>query len=308
MDIKKLEVESGVSGPSVFQSVTYAPTIKQKKVSAEATMNVVLWIIFAVLFLAIISSYFVKDAGEILIEIRDFAVQALWLTVGSYSMGEICKIIFINKAHTTETYVSKKQETEKELSSLTDEQLEKRFEYCKDYEQTAFETQRDRLLKSVSIDLKTYESKYQTLNKRELLSRYPNDNLSKAQIKVLQAIRKIKPVHYNPDFLNTTVKTNSTLAPSEMYDADKENGKNIILSMIFTFFSGAFAVSVAAELIFSFTPAALFAALVKTAITLITVAMKARFGWNLVMRTEINRFCLQISEVKNLKRYCEKHK
>jgi hypothetical protein len=164
------------------------------------------------------------------------------------------------------------------------------------------------LLKSVNISFETYQSKYQTLNKKELIARYPNDNLSKEQIKVLQSIRKIKTVHYNPDFLNTTVKTNYSVAPSDMYDADKENAKDIIVSMIFTLFSGAFAVSVAAELIFSFSTAALFSALIKTAITLITVAMKARFGWNLVMRTEINRYTLQISEVKNLKRFYNKNK
>ena len=51
MDIQKLE---SMPSTSAFQNVTYAPVIKAKKASAEATMNVVLWIIFAVLFLAII--------------------------------------------------------------------------------------------------------------------------------------------------------------------------------------------------------------------------------------------------------------
>lgn len=305
MDIQKLEM--GASTVPV-QNVTYSPVIKPKKVSTEATMNVVLCIIVAILFAAIIAAYFVEDAGGVLVEIQEMATEALWVIVGTYAIGELCKHIFINKAHTTETYIAKKQDAEKELASLTDEEREKRFEYCKHYEQTAFETQRDRLLKSANISLEDYENKYQTLNSKELRLRYPNDNLSKKQMKALRHIRKIKPLHYNPDFLNVTVKTNNALSPSEMYDADKENWKDVIISAVFSFFGGAFAVSIASELIFSFSPAALFAALVKTAITLITVAMKARFGWNLVMRTEINRFCLQISEVKNLKRYCEKHK
>ena len=308
MNIEKLEAGNAAAEKPVYQNVTYAPTIKQKNVSPEGFMNGILCIIVAVLFAAILSAYFVEDAGGMLVELQDFAVEALWVIVCTYIIGELCKRIFINKARSTKFFQDKKKETEAELFSLTDEEREKRFEYCKEYEKNTFEAERDRLLKESGISLRDYVEKYQTLSKKELLARYPNDKLSKMQLNKLQEIRKIKPVRYNPDFLNITVKTVVGISPSEMYDVDKENGINMISSALLSIFGGVFGVSMAGELIFSFTPAAVFAAVVKTTITLITVALKARFGWNLVMRTEINRLGVQASEVKNLKRYCVKNK
>jgi hypothetical protein len=73
------------------------------------------------------------------------------------------------------------------------------------------------------------------------------------------------------------------------------------LSVVFGGIGTLFAVSLAAQLIFAFSPEVLFSAIIKILTIVITVAFKVNFGWNLVMVDEINRFALQAKEAQN---YC----
>lgn len=297
MTIEKIAQTSQDMGPAV----TYAPVIKPNKSPSGNAINVILYITASVLFVAVLSTYFVKDLPGAVLIVKDVAVDALWVILGGYAIGEIFKRIFINKARATEIYQTAKKETQETLDSLTDEERSKRAEYCKEYEDKIYETTRDRILKDANIDDKVYEEKYSTLSAGDIK---PSEELSKRQVKALKTIYRLKRIHYNPDFLNMTVSTNVKHSPSDMYDTERADRNNTISSALFAVIGGFFGVTFAGELIFSFSLSILFTAVVKTILIVIMAAFKANFGWNLVMKTEINRLQLQKGEAKNLKRWC----
>lgn len=284
-------------------NVTYAPVVKEQKTSEEI-INKVLYVIVAILFCAVLSTYFVEDLPDFVPEVRGIAIDAIWLILCCYTIGELVKRIFINKARSTVEYQKAKETTKTALEGLTEEELERRGEYCAAYEEEVYAAELKRLLKNANISEEDYEGKYRLLTVKEIKVLYPNNGLSKKQLSDLKEINRLKRVRYNPAFLMTTVSISSARSPSEMYDSERELRRNSFTSAITSIVSGFFGATFAGELIFSFSSAILFAAVVKITITLITAALKANFGWNCAMKTEINRFLLQQTEVKKLKHWC----
>lgn len=281
------------------QNITYAPVIKQKKSISEAGINTMLWIVLGVLFLAMGATYFVEELPNIVLEPKMLVKDAIWVAVGGFSISELAKRIFINKAHFSQEYKQAVKEYKESVSTLTDDELNSRSEYCKEYEENVYITERNRMLLDAYIPVDVYEEQYRKLNVDAL----KKEGLTKRQIKTLKSVNALKRIHYNPDFLNSSRTTGTKYSPSDMYDVTREDRVNTIFSAIFTVFGCLFCVSLMGDLVFSFSKAALFTAIVKLTFTLITVATKAVFGWNLVMRTEINRLETQKEEVLNLKRW-----
>lgn len=287
-------------------NVYYAPKNKTEDSATlpELIINRTLYAMVAVLFLAVFSTYFVKDVPGFVLEFRSLALSAIWLILACYIIGELVKRIFINKARATNEYQNAKKAAEDELEKLTEAESERREEYCVAYEESVYNAELKRQLKNAHINEIDFFEKYRSLTVKEIKELYPDSRLSKSQFKALRAINRIKRVRYNPSFLTSTTKISVFKSPSEMYDADEENRRNSITSAITAIVSGIFGTALVGELVFSFSPAVLFAAVVRVTITLITAALKANFGWNCIMRTEISRFYVQKKEAGALKRYC----
>ena len=288
-------------------NVYYAPKQKNEDRATalpEVIINRTLYGMVAVLFVAVFSTYFVKDVPGFVLELRGLALSAIWLILACYIIGELVKRIFMNKARATKEYRKAKKEAEDEIEKLTEAESERREEYCEAYEESVYNAELKRQLKNAHIKEEDYHERYRALTVKEVKEVYPDSGLSKSQFKALKAINRIKRVRYNPSFLTSTTKMSAFKAPSEMYDADEENRRNSITSAITAIVSGVFGTALVGELIFSFSPAVLFAAVVRVTITLITAALKANFGWNCIMRTEISRFYIQKKEAGALKRYC----
>ena len=120
------------------------------------------------------------------------------------------------------------------------------------------------------------------------------------------ALTKLKIKEYDPNFFTSTMELESELMPSEMYRAGAENKRNMIKSAFLSVLSSFFCVTLAGELIFSFSLSVLFMAVVKVTSVLIFSSFKATFGWNLAMHTEIGRYKLQVREVDSLKQWYRK--
>ena len=286
------------------QTITYAPVIKQKKAMSEIGINTLLLVAMCILFLAMVATYFVEELPDIVLEPKMLVKDALWVAICGFSISEIAKRIFINKAHFTVEYKEAVKQTKDELAKLTDEELNCRSEYCKAYEESVYYTERNRMLLDANLSINDYEERYSKMDSVTL----KQEGLSKQQMKIIKAISKLKRIHYDADFLNSSRATNTKYSPSNMYDATREDRVNTISSAIFTIFGCLFCVSLMGDLVFSFSKAALFTSIVKIKFTLIIVTTKAVFGWNLVMRTEINRLETQKEEVASLKRWYKEQK
>jgi hypothetical protein len=247
----------------------------------------------------------VEEIPVFVLDFRSLAIDAVWIMVASYAIGELFKLIFINKAKATEEYQTAKESAETALNSLTSFELEHRAEYCATYSEDLYNRQLKRLLSNIDVSEKEYLEKYHLFNYKELKAKYGKE-IPKVKLKELAKINRLKRGDYNPDFFSVTIDNDGNLVPSQMYDEEKENKKNRITTAITSMASGFFCVTFAGNFIFSFSLSVLFMAVVKITSVIIFASLKANFGWNLVMKTGINKYLLKAREVKNLKHYCSK--
>lgn len=276
-----------------------------KKIKSSDIINRALYATVVLLLLGVASTFFVKEIPDLVLDFRSLAIDALWVIVASYTIGELFKMIFINKAKATEEYNKAKESAETALNSLTTFELEHRGEYCKAYSEDMYNRNLKRLLLNIDVREEEYMEKYHLLTYRELKAKYGQE-LPKRKIRELANINNLKRYDYNPDFFSVTFDATGNLVPSQMFDEAKENRKNRIVTAFTSTISGFLSVSYAGKFIFDFSPSVLFMAIVKLTIVIIFASLKANFGWKLTMTTGINKYLLQVREVKNLRNFCEK--
>ena len=291
---------------SSAMQVTVHQTIKQPK-SHTQVINGILTGLICVIFIALLSTYFVEQLPDVALDIRDISSQAVWVFLGSYAIGELFKYIFINRARASKEYVEVKENAIKTLNNLNGvvsrEKIEK---YCEQYANNVFETIRKSILSREKISFDEYMAKYVSLSKKEILATNPNCVLSKRQLKAIESANAVKMPVYSADFLVDCTGRDTLVVPSKMYSTTARNVKNTVLSIIFGLLGTVFAVSFASELIFNFSAEIVMAAIIKIVILAVTVALKINFANSLVMDTEVSRFNLQITEANNCIRYYEK--
>lgn len=269
------------------------------KTPTQKTINSILITIAILLFLGVMSTYFVKELPNVVIDVREISSQALWVFIGGYAIGEIFKTVAINRARNTEEYKETKKSTLNALElNVKNNKSGKEKEYCQYYSEQHYKTEIKRILTAGRITEEDFYNKYFSLNKKELKEKYPNLLLSKKQLKTIKEANTVKKIYYNADFLRTVETTNKKVAPSEVYNVQRKNFFNAITSGVTGFLACLFCASFARELIFSFSPDILFEAVVKMIAIIAMIAFKTQFGWSLVMETEINRLKLQESEAK----------
>ena len=178
-------------------------------------------------------------------------------------------------------------------------------EYCRAYELNALKEDRERVLFPVGLSVEVFDEKYKAKSVFYLLKN--NKELSIKQIIAVAKANAIKIEYYNADFLRSTVYSRRRKSPSAQHDTDTKNFAYNIRSFVMGFLGCAFAVSIAKDLIFSFSMAAIVAALIKIAVIVISGAFALSFGWNLIMITEINRLQLQASEAQACEKWTREH-
>lgn len=301
--IDRMDTGVGVPTPT---KVEFNTIIKNKGPSkAEEVMNRVLYAVVVLLLGCVLSTFFVKKLPEFIVDLRSLAIDSIWLMACCYVVGELVKLIFFNKGKCTADYEKAKDGAEIALNSLTADERDAREEYCQEYAKGVYKRKKALILANARVSEEDYNNKYALLTRRELKTRY-NGELSKMQIKLLVTVGKLRLREYDPSFLTSMDEMESDLMPSEMHNARKEDKRNKIKSAVLSVASSFFCVTLAGELIFSFSPSVLFMAVVKVTSVIIFSSFKATFGWNLAMYTEISRYRLQVREVGNLKQWHKK--
>lgn len=265
------------------------------------SLNTVLWIVAIIILLGIVATYFVEELPGFVFDLRNISGQVVFVFLGGFALGELFKQIAINKAHDSDEYKGAKKYAEKELDKISGTMQEGINAYCSAVAHQRYTVARNAILDKAKIPVDEYERKYITLSKSEILKRYPDCGLSKKQLQAIKAANAVKRQIYEPDFLQSVVVEESELVPSKRFNTRKKNLLNTIYSIGLGAIGTMFAVSLASQLIFAFSPAVLFVAVIKILTIIITIAFKFNFGWNLVMVDEINRLALQAKEAQN---YC----
>ncbi len=305
MSIPHIEKKESVVVSQTIVNKTKLPKI----ISRESLVNGVLLTIVAILLFGILSTYFVEEIPAALLKFRDISKQALWVFVGGYAIGELLKIVFINRAHESVEYKAAKEEAEAKLAEIVEaKKTDRLIEYCHEYEERLFRENRELALAGSNISIEVFENKYVALNSREIRKRYPNDGLSKMQLKAIRGANAVKKERYDPEFLTSTLYAGQQNVPSARYNIKRRNVKNAVSSAITGAIGSLFGVSFANELIFNFTKEILVGAIIKLVMLALVVALKLIFANSLVFDTEIGRFNLQANEAKAYLLWYEKMK
>lgn len=269
-----------------------------KKAPTQKTVNSILVVAAAIIFVVVIFSYFVEDLNIFAdLTLNELTSGALWVCIGCFSISEIIKKIAINRAKLTKEYVTEKKKTEEEFAYYSKiGALKYADEYCREYERALLKDNRTRLLSAVGLEYEEYASKYLAKSIWYLHKMYKE--LSIKQLWMIHKANRVKQVAYNPDFLRTTVKVKRNIAPSAAHDSDKKNMINTVTSFFTSMGSGVFAFTIARDLVVSFTIASMIEAAIKVAVIIMSSAFRASFGWNLITETEVSRLRLQSAESK----------
>lgn len=280
--------------------------ILKKPTTSEGIINNALMFLLAVLIVAVCASFFTEELPGIKFDMKTLARDGAWLMLSSYAIGELIKRIFRNKGRMTDRYGEAKKKAKEALESLTPEELAMRNEYCREYEGTMYKLELDRILAALAITEEEWREKYAFRDKAELKALYPD--MPKKALQLILSANAIKRANYDPSFFLSTSHTRNGLSPSQMYDADKKDLRNSLSSIVTTALGGVCAVKMAGDLIFSFSIATLFSFLMKFTTMVLFGSMKATFGWNLSMVTEIGRYEVIVTETGNLKAWFKARK
>lgn len=269
-----------------------------KKAPTQKTVNSVLIVAAAIIFIVVILSYFVEDLNVFAnLTLKEVTSGALWVCVGCFSISEIIKQVAINRAKLTDEYKKVKAETDKKFARYSRlGVLKYADEYCRNYEKELLKDTRNRLLAAVGIEYEVFIEKYLAKSVFYLFKNYKH--LSLKQVFAIWKANRVKQVAYNPDFLRTTVKVRRNIAPSDAYNPERKNAQKTLISFVTSMGGGLFAFTIARDLVISFSVATLIEASIKVAVIIMTAAFRASFGWSLVMDTEVNRLKLQQAESK----------
>lgn len=277
-----------------------------KKAPTQKTVNTILIVAATFIFIAVIASYFVDLDVIFDISLQELSAGALWVFIGSFSIASIFKQISINRAKQTIEYIEQKKKTKETLENYAETgDLDCADAYCKAWEEKNLILDRERILKPVGIPYKDYLSKY--LAKSWNTLRQCKELSFKQRIAITRA-NAVKIQEYNPDFLRTTVHTTIKKSPSERFDSDKKNFFHTAKTIVAMLLGGAFACSIANDLVVAFSIGALIEAGIKIAIIVISVAFATSFGWNLITVTEVSRLKLQESEADECCRWGKEQK
>lgn len=288
--IPKIDTETKVNtSPQVNVTIEQRP-------ATQKTVNSILMVSAVLILIAVVASYFLRNLGSIAnVSLTELTSGGIWLAIGCYAVSTLIKQISINRAKLTKEYIEAKKEADKKLKKYADDGLlVYAKEYCQAYEEETLTEDRKRILAPVGIDFDIFLQKY--LAKSFLYLLFKDKTLSFKQRIAISKANHVKRTRYNPDFLRSTVRVKNRKSPSESNDTDRKNTIDNVRSFISSMFGGAFAVSIASDIVFAFSTEALIAAGIKLAVIIMTSAMRASFGWRLITETEVGRLELQASE------------
>lgn len=211
-----------------------------KKAPTQKTVNTILLVAAAFIFIAVIASYFVELNIFTDISLKELSTGAAWVFIGSYSIASIFKQIAINRAKQTQEYIDQKNKTAETLKKYADSgELTEVSAYCKAWEEKALIDDREKFLKPVGIPYAVFLEKY--LAKGIIWLKKNCHELSVKQLIAVTQANAVRIQTYNADFLRTTVHTAVRRSPSARFDTDKKNAMHNLQTIIFMILGSCFA-------------------------------------------------------------------
>lgn len=302
-------------------------TQKMPKQRLQKSITANTFILSAALTIAIlvIASLFAEYAKiNIKLSLKSLTIQAAMVAIGIFSIGFLIKKYSINEGRRSVEYAKSREKAKEALTKINEGESAKYIqEYCLEYSKNAQLQERIRLLSDCGISYQDFTTFYMGKSTRDIvreeffkyceniensgkLKRFmrfyiakKGRELTKTQLHAIKAANAVKFERYDPDFLRDNEwEERQSLVPSSEYNTNKANGYNDVLSAAMGILSSLFGAYLGGSIMFNFSLATLYMAIIETLIIFFNVVLKFLFGRKIVLM-EIARYNLKVAESSN---------
>jgi len=283
-------------------------TVMEPRKITKSGVGAVLSSIAAVLIVIITLVYLAEIDTDFRLSWKSLTINGALVFICSQGFHFVLKFYAQNKVREGEEYARAQKDAKEAIESLGKSEYSGRVnEYCRRHTEETIERIKSSILAPAGIVYTEYLLKYIGKNGKELAEAFPEEHLTKNQIRAIQRCNRVKVKPYDPNFLRECyVNRKENIEPSNHYHPRHDNNIETIRSAVTGLFLCSFVVNIGGDIILNFSFATVVLCLVKLVATIISGVMGYRFGLN-NMRAEIDLLDLKKLETEACTEWCKRH-
>ena len=280
-------------------------TSKDRTGKNRGTNNVLLASGILVL-VAIVLMYLTDIAASVSFSWKDFTLNGILVFVGSQCLHSIAKAYSRNRKRDEKEYEEAAKKSKEAIEELVKSEYSARVnEYCNHHTEETTARIKTAILSPAGLTYKDYTEKYIGKNGKELLNAYPEEKLTKEQVKAIKKCNRVKIKPYDPNFLRESFSDGvSELEPSNRYKPKRDYSIETVRNAVQGLFLCLFAVNIGGDIILNWSFATFITCLIKVFCAVMQAVNGFIFGTNNV-QTEINLLLTKSSEAKACMEWCK---
>lgn len=280
-------------------------TSKDRTGKNRGTNNVLLASGILVL-VAIVLMYLTDIAASVSFSWKDFTLNGILVFVGSQCLHSIAKAYSRNRKRDEKEYEEAAKKSKEAIEELVKSEYSARVnEYCNHHTEETTARIKTAILSPAGLTYKDYTEKYIGKNGKELLNAYPEEQLTKEQVRAIKKCNRVKIKPYDPNFLRESFSDGvSELEPSNRYKPKRDYSIETVRNAVQGLFLCLFAVNIGGDIILNWSFATFITCLIKVFCAVMQAVNGFIFGTNNV-QTEINLLLTKSSEAKACMEWCK---
>lgn len=255
---------------------------------------------------AIVLMYLTDIAASVSFSWKDFTLNGILVFVGSQCLHSIAKAYSRNRKRDEKEYEEAAKKSKEAIEELVKSEYSARVnEYCNHHTEETTVRIKTAILSPAGLTYKDYTEKYIGKNGKELLNAYPEEKLTKEQVKAIKKCNRVKIKPYDPNFLRESFSDGvSELEPSNRYKPKRDYSIETLRNAVQGLFLCLFAVNIGGDIILNWSFATFITCLIKVFCAVMQAVNGFIFGTNNV-QTEINLLLTKSSEAKACLEWCK---
>lgn len=255
---------------------------------------------------AIVLMYLTDIAASVSFSWKDFTLNGILVFVGSQCLHSIAKAYSRNRKRDEKEYEEAAKKSKEAIEELVKSEYSARVnEYCNHHTEETTLRIKTAILSPAGLTYKDYTEKYIGKNGKELLNAYPEEKLTKEQVKAIKKCNRVKIKPYDPNFLRESFSDGvSELEPSNRYKPKRDYSIETLRNAVQGLFLCLFAVNIGGDIILNWSFATFITCLIKVFCAVMQAVNGFIFGTNNV-QTEINLLLTKSSEAEACEKWCK---
>lgn len=255
---------------------------------------------------AIVLMYLTDIAASVSFSWKDFTLNGILVFVGSQCLHSIAKAYSRNRKRDEKEYEEAAKKSKEAIEELVKSEYSARVnEYCNHHTEETTVRIKTAILSPAGLTYKDYTEKYIGKNGKELLNAYPEEKLTKEQVKAIKKCNRVKIKPYDPNFLRESFSDGvSELEPSNRYKPKRDYSIETLRNAVQGLFLCLFAVNIGGDIILNWSFATFITCLIKVFCAVMQAVNGFIFGTNNV-QTEINLLLTKSSEAEACLEWCK---